>query len=111
MSFLITACSPHPASGVWESIEDNDYGIETVVMSFSGRANFTARKLDNVTWHCFWSAKSKQEAELTCTPSTDTEKEEIFTLTINDQGLGELKRDSKLITLLTLLDENPSPDQ
>jgi hypothetical protein len=78
-------------------------------MSFNGRANFTANKRDNVTWHCFWSATSEQEAELICTPSTDTEKEDVFILTVNDQGHAELQHGSKLIASFTLLDENPSP--
>jgi len=44
-----------------------------------------------------------------CTPFTDPDREEQFILTINDQGLAELRHDARLITLLTLQDENPSP--
>jgi len=108
-TFFISACSPHPASGVWKSLEDNDYGIKDLIVSFDGRANFTSLKSENATWHCFWNSTNKQEAELRCTPSTDPDREEQFILTINDQGLAELRHDARLITLLTLQDENPSP--
>lgn len=108
-TFLLSACSPHSASGVWQSVEDNDYGIKELIVSFDGRANFTSSKPDNATWHCFWSSTNKQEAELHCTPSTDPDREERFSLTINDQGLAELRHDTQLITLFTLQDKNPSP--
>ena len=107
---LISACSPHPTSGVWKSIEDNDYGLKDLTVSFDGKANFTTSKLYNATWHCFWSPTSKQETVLDCTPSSDPEQEERFTLTINSQGLAELRHNDQLITLLTLQDKNPSPE-
>ena len=107
-TFLISACSPHPASGVWKSLEDNDYGIKDLIVSFNGRANFTSSKLDKATWHCFWSSTDKQEAELRCTPSTDPDREERFILTINNQGLAELRHNAQLITLFTLQDKDPS---
>jgi len=109
-TILISACSPHPASGVWKAIEDNDYGIKNLTISFDGRANFTSSEPDDTTWHCFWSATSKQETVLDCTPSSDPEQEERFILTINSQGLAELRHNAQLITLLTLQDKNPSPE-
>ena len=107
--FLLSACNPHPTSGVWKATADNDYGINKLVVSFDGRATFTTSKLDNAVWQCFWSATSKQQTELDCTPSTDTEKEERFILNINETGLTELHHNDIVITSFTLQDENPSP--
>ena len=106
---LLSACTPHPASGVWKTTEDNDYGVSKLVVGFDGRANFETQKLNNASWHCFWSATNTQETVLNCTPSTNPEQEERFTLTINNQGMAELRHNTQLVATLTLQDENPSP--
>ena len=106
---LLSACSPHPAAGVWKANEDNAYGISKLVLSFEGRADFVTRELDNATWHCFWAVTGKNEASLDCTSSLNTEQEESYLLTINDQGLAELRHKSQLVGVFTRQDENPSP--
>jgi hypothetical protein len=108
-TLLLTACSPHPASGVWKTTADNDYGINKIVVGFDGKANFATPKLDNATWHCFWSAASEQETVLNCTPSTNPDQEERFILSIKNKATAELRHNSQVITVLTLQDENPSP--
>ncbi len=104
---LLSACSPHSASGVWKATQDNEYGISRLVVAFDGKAEFITPKLDNAIWHCFWSAKAEKTAELKCTPSTKTDTEETFTIKINADGLAELSHKSKLIVVLTRVDENP----
>jgi len=107
--FLLVACSPHPASGVWKASTDNDYGIDKLTMAFDGKAHFITTKRNYAEWHCFWTASSKTETDLKCTPSTNPEQEESYTLMINDQGFAELKHSDKQITSFIRLDENPSP--
>lgn len=107
--FILSACTPHSTSGVWKTTEDNKYGISRLIVSFDGRASFTTPKLDNATWRCFWSAIDKQEAELNCTPSTDSDREERFVLIAKSKGVAELRHNDQLVTTLTLQDENPSP--
>ena len=109
ITLLLSACSPHPAAGVWKTTEDNNYGISKLVLSFEGRADFVTRELDNATWHCFWAVTGKNEASLDCTSSLNTEQEESYLLTINDQGLAELRHKSQLVGTFTRQDENPSP--
>ena len=104
---LLSACSPHSSTGVWKTTDDNEFGISKLVVAFDGKAEFVSKKLDNANWHCFWAATAKQEAELKCTPSTDTEKEESFKLRVNEQGLAELSHNSTLIAILKRTDENP----
>jgi len=109
ITLLLSACSPHPAAGVWKASEDNAYGISKLVLSFEGRADFVTRKLDNATWHCFWAVTGKQEANIDCTSSLNPEQEEAFLLRINDQGLAELRHKAQLVGIFTRQDENPSP--
>lgn len=107
ITLFVSACSPHPTSGVWKAIDDNDYGIAKLIVSFDGRAEFVTPKLDNATWHCFWAATGKRQANLDCTPSTNPDEEQLFALSINDQEQAELMHKSKLVATFTLLNENP----
>ncbi|MDT8283104.1 MAG: hypothetical protein RQ982_09915 [Gammaproteobacteria bacterium] len=107
--FILSSCTPHPASGVWKTTQDNDYGLNKLVVGFDGRASFTTPKRDDAQWHCFWSAADKHEILLDCTPSTEPEQGESFILTITTQGVAELRRNTQLIATLILQDENPSP--
>lgn len=108
IGFILSACTPHSASGVWKTTEDNKYGITKLIVSFDGRASFKTPKLDNATWHCFWSAIDKQETELNCTPSTNPDQEERFIITTQNQRIAELRHNDQLVATLTLQDENPS---
>lgn len=108
ITFYLSACTPHSASGVWKTTDDNTYGITEIVVGFDGKANFTTPKLDNAIWRCFWSAINKQEAELNCTPSTNPDQEENFSLILKEQGITELRHNENLITTLMLQDEDPS---
>ena len=108
---FISACSPHPASGVWEATQDNDYGISRLTMSFDGKAEFVTTKLNDTNWHCFWSATGKKQANLDCNPSTELEQKKNFVLNVNDQGVAELTHDSRLMGTFKLLNENPSLDK
>jgi len=105
---LLSACSPHPCAGVWKTTEDNVYGISRLNVSYEGRAAFETTKLDNTTWHCFWGATGRQEANLDCSSSTNSEQEERFILTIDDLGLAELWHNSQLVASFTRRDENPA---
>jgi outer membrane biogenesis lipoprotein LolB len=109
ISLLLSACSPHPAAGVWKATKDNSYGISRLVVGFDGRADFVTAKQNNATWHCFWSMSGKQEAKLDCTSSLNTDQEERFVLSINEQGLAQLHHKSQLAGTFTRLNENPSP--
>ncbi len=127
LSLFLSACSPHPATGVWKATGENELGIDRLVVGFEGRAEFTTSKLNNAVWHCFWAAPDKVRFMLTCTPSTNPDQERVFVLRVNDQGLAELlanyrpakgflpadgiSLDYKLPILATFtrLDENPSP--
>lgn len=109
IALLLSACSPHPAAGVWQATEDNDYGVSKLIVSFDGKAEFVTSKLDSTSWHCFWGATGKQQASLDCSSSTNAEQEERFILTVNDMDIAELQHRSHRVATFTRLHENPAP--
>lgn len=109
-AMLLTACSPHPTSGVWKATGDNELGISRLVASFDGKAEFTTSKLDNAEWHCFWTIADKTEISLDCAPSTNPDEKRIFILILNDKGLAELRDghgQARILSTFNRLDENP----
>ncbi len=119
LSLFLSACSPHPATGVWKATGENTLGIDRLVAGFEGRAEFTTSKINNAVWHCFWGAADKKILKLNCAPSTNTEEKRLFTLGVNEQGLAELRDDAAngvsstetlpVLATFTRLDEDPSP--
>lgn len=106
-TLLIAACSPHPASGVWKTTQDNAYGISELIMSFDGRAKFVTSKRNDATWHCFWSASAEKQADMDCNPSTEKETKSLFVLKVTNPGEAELFHDSILVGIFHLHNENP----
>ncbi len=103
----LSACSPHPGSGVWKAQGENIFGIPNLTIGFEGKAQFTSSKMTIATWHCFWNAKSKQTIDLDCTPSSDTEAETHFVLTVKDDQTAELSRDGNSVGLFVRQDKMP----
>ncbi len=108
---LLTACTPHPTSGVWKATLDNDYGIDELVIAFDGKAHFTSTKKEITDWHCFWTASSKFATELKCTPSTNPDQEEKYTLTIDNKKIALLQHNTRLIASFTRTDKDPSAEK
>ena len=106
---LLTACSPHPGTGVWKTDADNQLGIKKLVVGFEGRAEFVSTKPEKADWHCFWRGSKKKELILDCKPSTNPDENNSYVLSINDQGLAEFRNDSSLLATFKRSDENPSP--
>lgn len=110
ITLLLTACSPHPGTGVWKAVDDNEMGISKLTVSFEGRAEFVSGKKDEKSvWHCFWTTFEKKKLRLDCTPSTNPEQKKSFILSANDQGQAELRDNSTLLASFIRSDENPSP--
>ena len=106
---FLSACSPHPVSGVWKATEANALGIDRLVVGFEGRAEFTTSDQGSVTWHCFWGISDKKTLALDCTPSSNPDNKKSFTLSVNDNDKAELRDESTLLATFNRLDENPSP--
>jgi hypothetical protein len=107
ISLLISACSPHPGSGVWQATSDNKQGISKLTISFEGKAEFVSTKKGNTVWHCFWTAYDKKTLNLDCSPSTDTEQKTTYFFIVNDE-VAELQHETFTLATFKRLDENPT---
>lgn len=104
---LLTACSPHPSSGVWVSKADNSLGLSKMIIAFNGKAEFTTSKPTEAKWHCFWGKQSDKALSLDCTPSTNPDLARKFTVIAVDQMNAEMRENDKVIATLKRVDENP----
>ena len=86
---LLSACTPHLGSGVWEAVADNEQGISKLTVGFEGRAEFTSSKRNNTVWHCFWTTADKKKLAFDCAPSTNPEQKKPLELSVTEQGMAE----------------------
>ena len=104
---LMTACSPHPGTGVWMANTDNELGISKMIVAFDGRVEFNSSKPENAKWHCFWEKLNKNSLELDCTPSNHVDQPHKFHIISIDKLNAELRENEKLLARLKRLNENP----
>lgn len=107
-SLFLSACSPHPGSGVWKANAENKEGITKLIVSFEGKAEFVSTNKGNSVWHCFWTIYDKNTLNLDCSPSTNTEEKAHFFLAVDDQGIAKLQRESTVLATFNRIDENPT---
>jgi hypothetical protein len=108
-SLFLMACSPHSGTGVWKAVDDNVQGIVKIRVGFDGKAEFITTKLENATWHCFWTMAGDNSLSFDCTPSTNVEQKKAFTFAVNDHGVAELTSGVLRLGTFTRTQENPSP--
>jgi hypothetical protein len=106
-ALTLSACSPHPGSGVWKAQGENNMGIPSLTIGFEGKARFSSSKTTPATWHCFWNASGRQTIDLDCTPSIDTEAETHFVLTVTDNQAAKLSMDGKPVGNFARSDKMP----
>ncbi len=104
---ILTACSPHPGTGVWSANAENKYGLSKIIIAFNGRAEFTTTRLMKTKWHCFWGKKTKTILSLDCSPASNPEQSRKFTIVSLDKMSAELREAGKPIATLKRVDENP----
>ena len=104
----LTACSPHPGTGVWQASGDNELGFSTLIVAFESKAEFTSMKPVEAKWHCFWSKKTDQSLSLDCTPSTNIDQARKFSIIAKDKMNAEFREGDKLIANLKRIDADPS---
>jgi hypothetical protein len=90
-AIVLVACSPHPGSGKWKTISDNELGVAELSIHFDGKAEFKTTKKDIAVWHCFWGGKSEAVVTMNCAPSTDPERRERFTFAVGSTNQGQLR--------------------
>ncbi len=121
---LLSACSPHPGAGVWQANNDNVFNLGRLQIGYDGRAEFSSNNnllqadktmpqhnhiiKAGIRWHCFWAAITSDKLRLDCTPSTDTEQERVFFLSISQRDHAELHDKTHLLSSFRRLDQDPS---
>ncbi|PLY12215.1 MAG: hypothetical protein C0631_17705 [Sedimenticola sp.] len=80
LAIILSACSPHPASGTWTAPGASNDGINKVVVMYEGRAELFSPASEEALWRCFWGGKSKQNIAMECVFAANTDIESRFTL-------------------------------
>jgi len=108
LTLLLTACSPHPGSGNWQTTgEDNPDVIKAFVrleVSYEGRTNIYAERegdrtgLNQAIRRCFWRGKDAKTIVMTCVQANNTDIEESYQLRVGpDNKLAELIKDEQIV--------------
>ncbi len=95
----LTACSPHPATGNWQSADDAEF--VRLEVTYEGWANLYEAGEKEAGRHCFWGAESKQGIALACKPAFNTDIEEHYGLAIAEDGTATLMRDREVAARFT----------
>jgi len=97
---FISACSPHPSAGTWQTETDNSLKLSKIVVVFEGTADFFSKQSETAIRRCFWSAATENQIQLQCVHADNTDITETYQLTVAENGQAQLTRDEKLISLL-----------
>ncbi|MCW8931222.1 MAG: hypothetical protein OQL19_13395 [Gammaproteobacteria bacterium] len=102
ISFILTACSPHPGAGKWKADASNSLNVTTINIIFEGHADFYTDGKEESVRRCFWSAVAKQTMSLQCVYSENTDKKVTYQFKVIEKGHAELSQDGQLIGLFSL---------
>lgn len=72
-SQLLLACSPHPASGQWQSISIGNSEIVLIDVKFDGKAEMHGRNNGQIVRRCFWAGQDSKTISLTCVHPENTD--------------------------------------
>ena len=105
LTYLLTACSPHPSSGHWQSTgEESPNFTKTFVrleVGYEGRTNIFDSKTatpEQAVRRCFWQGEDAQTIVLTCVQAANTDIEESYQLRIGpDNDTAQLIKDKVVI--------------
>lgn len=105
----LVACSPHPGAGKWSAIGAGESGVESLILSYDGRALFTTTS-PRASWHCFWNATGKTQTRLKCTPSSNPDQEVEYLFRVDERGEGSLLRNGVVLGRFRRLEGKPEID-
>ncbi len=70
----LTACSPHPSSGEWESATAQPDNYSRLKVEFDGKAYLFVPEREEHLVRCFWAGESRQIINLNCILNDPSEK-------------------------------------
>lgn len=111
LSYLLTACTPHPGTGNWMTTgEENpafikefarldvDYEGRTDIFSTTAGQQSDEGDPSSALRRCFWLGQDAQTILMTCVVASNTDIEESYLLRVNpDNGIAELIKDDVVI--------------
>ncbi|MDH3354129.1 MAG: hypothetical protein OEL79_02805 [Chromatiales bacterium] len=105
LAYLLTACSPHPGAGYWQTTgEESPNFIKEFVrleVGYEGRTNIFDSKTatpEQAIRRCFWSGVDAQTLMLTCVQASNTDIEESYQLRVSpDNNTADLLKDETII--------------
>lgn len=102
---LLSACTPHSASGTWISSGDNKENYSKILIHFEPRLEIYAKGIDKPVQYCGWSAVTKQMIEMGCDSSSEQNDKDKYQFHIINKEKAELVQDGKVIANFMLVDE------
>ena len=86
---LLSACSGHPGTGLWQSNDNNAQGYWQIEVLFDGTAKVHAKGTSAPLMGCFWQANSAEALNLQCGAADNQETKQHFVLQIStaDQAM------------------------
>ena len=98
--FLIAGCSPHPGTGEWKAMTENELNITKISVFFTPKVLFYARAINEPVMQCGWWALDKKVIEMECVHLSDTEIKEKYRIKVVADGKAELLKEDTVITSL-----------
>lgn len=104
---LLAACSPHPGSGIWLSVDDTGpYGKLAIL--FEGQAELYPVGRKAYRYRCFWAGLSADSLRMDCVSADDPAQKARFEFRVLADGSGELLESGRSLGHFHRTDEKPT---
>ena len=107
-SLLLSACSPHPGSGIWVPLDDSEAPYTRLEVLFEGRAELFAPGREGHLYRCFWGGTDADSIRLDCISADDEAVKPVFTFRVAADGTGELIASGESIGFFQRTEEKPT---
>jgi len=97
VTVLLTACSPHTATGTWLSSEVNTNNYSKIIVHFAPQSEIYSGNSATPTLYCGWSDSSKANIILECMKSEEQKQMDIYQFNVTDNTKAELIHKSEVI--------------
>ncbi|OMH39054.1 hypothetical protein [Motiliproteus sp. MSK22-1] len=79
---LISGCSGHPGTGIWEAKSTNPSGYWMLKVQYDGTATVLAKNQEEPLLGCFWQATAADIMKMQCATANDPENPDTYQLSI-----------------------------
>ena len=107
-SLLLSACSPHPGSGIWVPLDDREAPYAKLEVLFEGRAELFVPDREEHLYRCFWGGAGANSIQMECVSADNETVKPSFTFRVAADGTGELIESGQTIAFFRRTDEKPT---